>query len=298
MTLGIEVHNLTLNYGSFTAIDGLSFRLDGGGIYGLLGRNGSGKSTLMSVLAGFRKATAGDIRIGGEPVFENGKITSQVCLIREGGDTVENDEKIEEALKFAGIMRPNWDDDYAAHLLDRFELSPEKKLGALSRGQRSALAVTLGLGSRAPVTMFDESYLGMDAPSRYAFYEELLKDYIEHPRTIIISTHLIEEVSSMFEALVIIDKGRLLLQDDAENLRSHGATITGHSDLVEPLVFDLRVLSEKRLGSTRSVVVYGALDDAHRRRAAEAGLEVEPLPLQDLFVHLTTSTEESHDDVR
>jgi ABC-2 type transport system ATP-binding protein len=134
MTLAIEVQNLRLNYGSFAAIDGLSFRLQGGSIYGLLGRNGSGKTTLMSVLAGFRMASAGEVRIGDEPVFENPKVVSQVCLIREGGDTVDGDEDIEEAFRFAGSLRPNWDGAYALYLADRFQLSLKKKVGQLSRG--------------------------------------------------------------------------------------------------------------------------------------------------------------------
>ena len=83
----------------------------------------------------------------------------------------------------------------------------------MSQGQRSALGVILGLASRCPLTIFDESYLGMDAPSRYAFYDELLADYLAYPRTIVLSTHLIEEVSSLFEEVVIIDRGRLLIQN-------------------------------------------------------------------------------------
>lgn len=296
MTLPIEVRDLRLNYGDFPAIQDLSFKLPSGGIHGLLGRNGSGKSTLLSVMAGFRKATAGTVTYDGQPVFENAAVMRQLCLIREGGDTVEGSEKIEEALSFASIMRPHWDEAYATALLERFHLSPKKKIDELSRGQRSALGVTLGLASRAPVTMFDEVHLGMDAPSRYAFYEELLSDFMEHPRTIIISTHLIEEVSSLFESLTIIDQGRLLLQEDAEVLRNTGATITGSAAAVEEMTRDLNVLNEKRLGNTRSVVVYGALSDNHHRRAAEAGLDIGALPLQDLFVHLTSTTERNGDD--
>lgn len=287
MTRSIEVEGLELRYGDFTALHDLTFTLHGPGIFGLLGRNGSGKTTLLSVLAGFRKPSGGSVCIGGEPVFEHPGLTRDVCLIREGGDTVDGGERVEAALRFASTMRPCWDDEYAHELLQGFQVSTRQKVGQLSRGQRAALAVTLGLASRAPVTMFDEAHLGMDAPSRYRFYDELLRDYMEHPRTVILSTHLIEEVSSLFGEVVIIDAGRLVLHDEAEAFRSRGVTVTGPAPAVDEFIDGLTVLNERQLGQTKSVVLYGELDEGARRRAADAGLELGPLPLQDLFVHLT-----------
>ncbi|HEX5167349.1 MAG TPA: ATP-binding cassette domain-containing protein, partial [Thermomicrobiales bacterium] len=195
MTMAVETRGLTLRYGEKTALDNLSFALDGGKIYGLLGRNGSGKSSLLSVLAAFRKADAGEVLVGGEPVFENPAITEQICLIRESVDVFERSATIESVLGFTSAIRPGWDAEYAGRLLDAFELDPRQKVKDLSRGKQSALGAILGLASQAPLTMFDETYLGMDAPSRYCFYEELLADYIAHPRTMIVSTHLIEEVA-------------------------------------------------------------------------------------------------------
>jgi len=222
----IAVENLTLRYGAVTALDDLTFTLEDGRIYGLLGRNGSGKTSLLSVLAAFRKATAGRVRIGGHDVFENPVATRQICLVRETGITVEPDwtaERVSDALAFARALRSSWDADYAATLVDRFGLSPGARLQGLSRGQRSALAITIGLATRVPVTLFDEPHLAMDAPSRYAFYDELATDFAAHPRTVILSTHLIEEVSTLLEEVVIIDHGRLVLHDEAERLRSYGA---------------------------------------------------------------------------
>ncbi|MEX0762112.1 MAG: ABC transporter ATP-binding protein [Dehalococcoidia bacterium] len=286
MTLSIETANLTLRYGDTVAIRDLSLQLDGRKIHGLLGRNGSGKTTLLSVLAGFRKPSRGEVRIGGQPVFDNAEVMPQVCLIREAGD-VEMNESVREALDLAGYLRPNWDAGYAANLLERFGVPLNQKVKALSRGKQSALGITLGLASRAPVTMFDESYLGLDAPSRYLFYDELLADFMAHPRTIIVSTHLIEEVGSLFEEVVIIDEGKLLLHDDVESLRERGAAITGPADLVDRFVDSHRVLATRQLGRTKSVTVYGELDATSLRDASTAGLGVEPIALQDLFVHLT-----------
>lgn len=286
MTLNIEVDKLQLRYGEVTALDDLTVSLAGGKIYGLLGRNGAGKSSLLSVLAAFRKASGGTVRISGQPVFENRKITRQVCLVRDTGELLGSDSG-QTALDFAAHLRPGWDPDYASALAERFDVPLGKKVSALSRGKRSVLGVIIGMASRAPVTMFDESHLGMDAPSRYAFYDELLADYMAHPRTIILSTHLIEEVASLFEETLIIDQGRMLLHEETEVLRSRGATVTGPTDAVDRFVAGLTVLGEKLLGRTKSVTLYGELDDARRRDAHEAGLDLGPVALQELFVHLT-----------
>jgi ABC-2 type transport system ATP-binding protein len=293
MTLSIDVDDLRVRYGDVIALDRLSFSLEGGKIYGLLGRNGSGKTTLLSVLAAFRRASAGTVRIGGQPVFENPAVTSQVCLIRESGDTGEASDRVRDALDISKYLRPLWDADYAQALLDRFQISRKARLGELSRGQQSALGITIGLASRAPVTLFDESHLGMDAPSRQAFQDELLSDFMDHPRTVVISTHLIEELGSLFEELLIIDGGRLVLHDETDALRARSAAVSGPAEAVDRFVAGLTVLGERRLGRTKSAMVYGALDEVHRRQAVAAGLDLGPVALADLFTHLTQPTGES-----
>jgi ABC-2 type transport system ATP-binding protein len=287
--LNVQVSDLTLRYGDTTALDGLSLDLAGGKIYGLLGRNGSGKTSLLSVLAAFRRASVGAVRVAGKDPFENHRLTSQICLIRESGDVFESD-RCHRVLAFARRLRPFWDQEYAERLVDRFQLPLRKRPQQLSRGQRSALACILGLASRAPLTMFDESYLGMDAPSRYAFYEELLADYAEHPRTVIISTHLIEEFGSLFEDVVMIHNGRLLVHSQTDTLRGRGTAVTGPAELVERFTDGLTVLSTRRLGGTMSATVYGPLPGSLQDRAARSGVQLEPVPLQDLFVHLTSGT--------
>jgi ABC-2 type transport system ATP-binding protein len=282
----IDVEDLVLRYGDVTALDRLTLNLEAGKIYGLLGRNGSGKTSLLSVLAAFRRESGGTVRIDGQPVFENGSLTGQISLIRDAGETVDIGTA-EDALYFAEWLRPHWDADYARSLMDMFGLTRKMNVKSMSKGQRSAMGVVVGLAGRAPLTMFDESYLGMDAPSRHAFYDALLTDYMAHPRTIILSTHLIEEVSSLFEEVVIIDGGRLIVHEETQTLLSRGTAVTGPVAQVDIFTTGLTVLGARMLGPTKSAMVYGDLDDAQRRKATEAGLELGPIAMQDLFIHLT-----------
>lgn len=286
--IGIDIQNLTVRYpGDVTAVDDLTLKLEGGKIYGLLGRNGSGKTTLLSLIAAFRRAGEGTILVDGEEPFENERLTQQICLIRDGGDVVVDGDNVKGILGRARRFRPDWDEDFAHQLLDTFELPLNRGVTKLSRGQRSALGITVGLAARAPLTMLDEAYLGMDAPSRYAFYDILLADYIENPRTIILSTHLIEEVSRLFEQVVIIDHGRLVVHDDTETLRMRGAAVIGPATAVDDFTTGMTILGEQRLGGTKSVTVYGEIEPDARAVAADWGLELSPVALQDLFVHLT-----------
>jgi ABC-2 type transport system ATP-binding protein len=282
----IEINDLTVRYGDTVAIERLRLSMPTGKIYGLLGRNGSGKTSLLSVLSSYRKASSGSIAIDGVDPFENAAIMRRTAFIRDTLD-VNDQERISRILCFAGWIRPTWDAGYAERLLDVFELNPRKRISALSRGQRSSLGVVLGLAARAPLTILDEVYLGMDAVARTAFYRELLADYVEHPRTMILSTHLIDEVADLFERVIIIDRGRLVLHEEADELKGRGVAVTGPADAVDAFTAGRTVLSRQSLGGVRSATLYGRLEPAETERAKVAGLTLGPVGVQDLFVHLT-----------
>ena len=146
----------------------------------------------------------------------------------------------------------------------------------------------LGLAARSPLTILDEVYLGMDAAARATFYRELLADYLAHPRTIILSTHLIEEVADLFEQVIIIDRGRLVLHEEADVLRGRGVTVTGPAAAVDDASSPGARCSASRAsaGSGRPPST-GGWTTADVRRAEASGLTLGPVGIQDLFVHLT-----------
>lgn len=289
--VGVEVRGLVARYGDTVALDGLDVTIEPGAITGLLGRNGSGKTTLLSILAAFRRPDAGAVLVDGEDPWENARVMGQTCLVRESGDVL-TDIALGDTLGMLERVRPSFDRAFAEALLDTFELDPKATPGKLSRGKKSAFGVVVGLATRAPLTLLDEVHLGMDAPSRYAFYDALLADYAEHPRTIVVSSHLIDEVQRLLERVVIVDRGRVLLTDDAEALRARGATVTGPADAVDAFVVGHRVIGRRALGRTAQATVFGGLTPEQAAAAHAAGLEIGGVDLQDLFVDLTTSAKE------
>jgi ABC-2 type transport system ATP-binding protein len=300
---GVELRDVVVRYGRSDdlALDGATLTIRPGTITGLLGRNGAGKTTLAALLAAFRRPTSGSVRLGSdaelEDPFENPWTTMHTQLVRESGD-VWGDSKAKDTLDYYAALRPHWDADLAGRLLDEFEISPRKHPDQMSRGKRSALGAVIGLASRAPLTIFDEVYLGMDAPSRYAFYDALLADYAEHPRTIVLSSHLIDEVERLFEDVVVIDRGKVLLAEPAEDVRGRGVSLTGPTELVDRFVDGREVLARQRLGGTAQVTLFGTFGADERAAATGAGLEVGSVPVQDLFVHLTRRPGSDREEAR
>lgn len=296
MTAVIEVNGLTKRYRDTVAVDDISFAIEKDTIYGLLGRNGAGKTTVMSILTAQNFATSGDVRIFGDRPYENPRVLQRMCFVRES-QKYPDDATPRHAFRIARLFFPNWDQNLADQLVEEFQLPMKKTIKKLSRGQLSAVGVIIGLSSRAEITFFDEPYLGLDAVARQIFYDRLLADYAEHPRTIILSSHLIDEVSNLIERVLVIDGGRIIMDEETDAVRGRAATIVGDSATVEAFVAGREVLHRESLGHVSSVTVLGALTRADRTRLADAGLDVAPVSLQQLIVRTTQqSTAARHDE--
>mgnify|MGYP000194452936 FL=1 len=282
----IDLTDVTKRYKETMAVDGVTLRIDGGKIYGLLGRNGAGKTTLMSILTAQDPESSGDVRVFGQHPYENDAVLSRMCFIRESQKYPE-DFTPAQAFKAAGLFFRNWDQDFADRLAEEFTLPLKRRIKKLSRGQLSAVGVIIGLAARAELTFFDEPYLGLDAVARQIFYDRLVQDYSRHPRTIVLSSHLIDEVANLLEHVLLIDHGRIILDDDAENIRGSAATVTGEETKVAEFTAGRKVLHRERLGSLASVTVEARLGSADRARAADLGLELSPVSLQQLVVRKT-----------
>lgn len=292
MTPVIEVHNLTKRYKKQLALDHVSLSIEKDTIYGLLGRNGAGKTTLMSILTAQNFPTSGDVRVFGENPYENARVLSRICFVRES-QKYPDDATAVHAFKAARLFFRNWDQEFAERLIDEFQLPTDKRIKKLSRGQLSAVGVIIGLASRAEITFFDEPYLGLDAVARQLFYDRLIEDYSEHPRTVILSSHLIDEVSNLIEKVIVIDAGQILLNEDADTLRGRASTIVGDATKVEAWAVGRDIIHREALGRVTSLTVLGHLTDADRAAVEAADLDIATVSLQQLIVRLTQNAARS-----
>lgn len=281
----IQVRDLEKHHRDTKAIDGVSFEIAEQKIYGLLGRNGAGKTTLMNILAGHELPSSGEVLVYGKKPFENAFATENLAIIKENQHYPEN-FKLKHVLKFANLSFSNWDMAYAANLVEQFNLPLNKHVRKFSRGQLSAVGVIIGLACRAPLTIFDEPYLGMDAVSRKLFYDLLLADYIEHPRAIVMSTHLIDEVADLLEHVFVIEQGQIILDSETDQLWGSASVIEGSAETVLKFVQGMEVFETQTLGGLCRCTVSG-LTEEQLESAQDRGLRVEPASLQDLIISKT-----------
>ncbi|WP_127819445.1 ABC transporter ATP-binding protein [Microbacterium sp. CPCC 204701] len=288
----VEVRNLTKRYREALAVDDVSFTIEKDTIYGLLGRNGAGKTTVMSILTAQNFATRGEVRVFGMDPYENAKVLSRMCFVRES-QKYPDDAKPRHAFETARLFFPNWNQELADSLIDEFQLPMKRTIKKLSRGQLSAVGVIIGLASRAEITFFDEPYLGLDAVARQIFYDRLLEDYSEHPRTVILSSHLIDEVSNLIERVLVIDRGRIIMDESTDAVRDRAANIVGDTAAVEAFIQGREVIHRESLGHVSSVTVLGTLTADDRARLAATGLDIAPVSLQQLIVRTTQHAAEA-----
>nr|WP_232532775.1 ABC transporter ATP-binding protein [Nesterenkonia alkaliphila] len=279
---------MTRRYGSTVALHPTDLTLEKDMIHGLLGRNGAGKTTLMSIITAQEWPSGGEVRVFGQHPHENEQVLPKICFVRED-QKYPDDAKAHHAFNAASQAFPNWDWELCHRLCEDFAVPKKTRVKKMSRGQRSAVAVIIGIASRAEVTFFDEPYMGLDAVARKVFYDRLLEDYAQHPRTIVLSSHLIDEIAHLIENVVLIDRGRIVLDEPAESLRDRAVTLMGRAEAVNEITAGREVLAHEALGRMVRTTVMGALTDEERQRVRELDLDMVPVSLQELVVHLTTS---------
>ncbi|MBE9914431.1 ABC transporter ATP-binding protein [Paenibacillus donghaensis] len=282
----IEVNRLNKKYGHESVIQDISFTVEENKIYGLLGRNGAGKTTIMHMITAQLFPTSGELKVFGENPYENNRVLSRVCFIKESQKYPES-FRIADVIDVAAAIYPNWDSEFAAQLIEEFRLPVKRRMKKLSRGMHSSVGIIIGLASRAPLTIFDEPYLGLDAVARSLFYERLIEDYAEHPRTIILSTHLIDEVSNILEHVIVIDKGKILIDEEADDLRGKVFTATGPEAIVSAFAAGKRVIHQESIGGLMSATIFSKMEGEGNLRAEAQGIKLSPVSLQQLIVYLT-----------
>lgn len=279
---GIQIKNVTKKYNGLTALDNVSFSFEFGKIYGFLGRNGAGKSTLINVIANRIFADEGTVLVDDVPARENMKVQEKIFCMSET-DLYDKDLKIKEHFKWINRFYDSFNIDKALEISEKFNLDTDKRFKALSKGYQSIFKLTVALSLNVPYVIFDEPVLGLDANHRELFYDLLLKDYEDGERTIIIATHLIEEVANIIEEVVLIDKGKILLKESVERLLETGYSISGITKEVDDYCTGKNVIGYDELGSLKIAYVLGEKTPLPEN----SNMQISTMNLQKLFVKLT-----------
>ena len=251
--------------------------IDEPGIYCLLGRNGAGKTTLLKSIAGYQNITNGRIQVDGKVIT-----TSTLDI---GVSYIENFAKhfnlpVRKLLKIASEVNPNYDYDFASEMMERFELDGKKKFNHLSLGMKTMVSTIICLASNKSVVLLDEPVLGFDAIMRVEFYDMLTESFRKHPRIIIVSTHIIEEIAKTIQKLIIIDKGSVRFFDTLQSVETKAFSISGLQKDVEAATQNLNVIGQDTVGGLVTTYIF---DNPPEQTAS---LEIHPLSLQDFFIQM------------
>lgn len=281
---GLVCKNLDKSYKKTEVLKGLDLELEKGKIYGLIGRNGAGKTTLLSILSGQNPATAGEITLDGVTVWENQETMERICFSRELNPMTNSgvsSMKIKDYFRVASIYMPGWEQELADKLVKLFELDVKKRIIKLSKGMLSMVTIIVAMASKADYTFMDEPVAGVDVVMRDNFYRALLEEFEESGRTFVISTHIIEEAADVFEEVIMLDKGKILLKENTMDLLDRARHISGSAEAVERAVEGRECVRVEKMGRSKGATI---LLQPGETIAATDELTVQPVSLQQLFV--------------
>lgn len=275
----IKLSNVNKQYGQSNVLKNINLSIDTPGIYCLLGRNGAGKTTLLKSIAGYQNVSSGSI------VADGKNITS--ATLDTGVSYIENFAKhfnlpVGKLLKTAGELNPSYDFEFASEMMARFELDRKKKFNNLSLGMKTMVSTIICLASNKQVILLDEPVLGFDAIMRMEFYNMLTESYQKHPRIIIVSTHIIEEIAKTIQKLIVIDKGSVRFCDTLQEVEAKAHSISGLKKDVDAAVAHLNIIGQSAVGGLVTTYIFD------EPPASGSALEIQPLSLQDFFIQMVS----------
>ena len=273
----IELKQVTKQYGQATVLKNITLSIEDPGIYCLLGRNGAGKTTLLKSIAGYQNITSGSIQVDGKAITTS--------TLDTGVSYIENFAKhfnlpVQKLLRIASEVNPNYDYDFAAEMMDRFELEGKKKFHHLSLGMKTMVSTIICLASSKNVILLDEPVLGFDALMRVEFYDMLTESFRKHPRIILVSTHIIEEIAKTIQKLILIDRGSVRFFDTLQAVETKAFCISGLQKDVETATKDRNVIGQDVVGGLVTSYIF---DNPPEKTGS---LEIRPLSLQEFFIQM------------
>ena len=311
MDLAIEIKDLNHSFGKKIICNNMNINFEYGKIYGLLGRNGTGKSTLINLIGNQLVCKNGEIKIFGKSAKDDISVLENICIVREK-EFFLKDYKVKNIFDMHSKFYKNYDYNLQKKLSRLFEINEELSYKSLSRGQKTLLSNIIGICSNCPITIFDEPTVGLDAVNRNYFYDALIESYSENPRTIIIATHLIEEVENLLEDVVIIkDGGKCMVDttgicwqrsckkevviikdgdvkitDSLEDIRKKAYYISGNQEKLNS-IFELENQTPiKRFGDNYTYWYYGDLNQNIKDKMDELNISYENISLNELFLSM------------
>ena len=284
----IGANNVTKKFDDFTALDGISCKIESGCIYGLVGSNGAGKSTFLRVLSGVYRADQGDVTIDGEPIYENPSVKKKIMLVPDDLYFLPGASMLRMKKLYKSVYS-DFDDKRFDELANCFGLDVKKNLGTFSKGMRRQAATVLALSARPEYIFFDETFDGLDPIMRNVVKRLICEDILDRKATAIITSHSLRELEDTCDQLSLLHKGGLVFESDIQNLKTSlfKVQIAFDQEYDKSKFTGMDILKFTKRGSVSNIIVRGDRDltVAALSSMKPTLLDVLPLSLEEVFTY-------------
>jgi ABC-2 type transport system ATP-binding protein len=273
----IEARNLSKKFGSHVALDNANLSIEAGRIVGLIGPNGAGKTTALRAMLGLT-SYEGELRVlGREPFHERTALMNDACFIADVA-VLPSWLRVDQAIDYVAGVHPRFRRDRAMALLAKSQITGKRRMRELSKGMKTQVHLALTMAIDAKLLVLDEPTLGLDILARRSFYDALVNDYMDESRTIVITTHQVEEIENLLTDAIFIDRGRIVLDSSLEDIAQRFFAVFVSGDKLEAARALKPFYERHLLGKT--VLYY----EATPREQLQALGELHTPSIADLFV--------------
>ena len=283
----IEVRNAVKKFDGFAALDGATLSVPTGSVYGLVGPNGAGKSTLIRHLTGIYRQDGGEVKVGGEPVWENATMKSRIAAIPDDWFYFFQ-SNIRDMMRFYKGIYPNFSVERYEKLKEVFNIDEKKTIRRLSKGMQKQVAFWLALSCMPDYLILDEPVDGLDPVMRRQIWSLMMGDVAERGTTVLVSSHNLRELEDVCDHVGIMDHGKVLLERSLEALQDNMVKLqVVFRDGMEEVPADLPVLHASRIGRVHTLILRMNAEEALGRMAAYQPMLVDALPLtlEEIFIY-------------
>ena len=292
----VEFNGVTKSYRTHNVLKDMNFTIKQDVLTGIIGRNGVGKTTLMKIIVGFIEESSGKVEVFSEKPFNNLKVSANSILVDDAMGFPEA-MTLADILKECNRFYSNWDAGLAERLVTYFGYHPDARHRHLSKGQRSTFNAIVGISSRCALTIFDEPTTGMDSAVRKDFYRALLKDYLDHPRTILISSHHIEEIEDLLEDVLLVHGGVAHFHGPITELQEMYIELTGKTEQLSFHTEGKKVVSTDDTGPYPQWTIENTFTKNDIMRMKADSITISPVSANDAYIALTHQPRGGIDDV-
>lgn len=278
-------NNITKKKKKNNQINGFSFNFLDKKIYGIVGKSNSGKDLLLDLLSDKAKPTTGDIWVDGEKLTTFSKMKHRVCYIKKNTFFFPL-ATINTILKSMNLRFPKWDSYYAYTLCKYFNIKVNSIYAFLPTNKKKIFHSICSLASLANVTIFDDALYEVDVKDRNDFFNFLYEHHQRYPRTIIISTDHIDEISYLFDKVLFLDKGKLFKYFTINELTSNFRYLTGKSEVLRSLISGVKIIGAEERDGVLTVCIRKKLTKDDRRKYQKYLIDISEVPIQKIFIYL------------